>query len=54
MWESGGQFVYHGTPGSVCRSENNGSVMWSPPARESMIQKVAKYGMGKQSVRVVI
>jgi hypothetical protein len=54
MVEFGGQFVYRGTPGVVCRSWNNGSAMLSVPARELAIKNVAKYGMGKRSVELMI
>jgi hypothetical protein len=47
MGEYDGQSVYHGTP------EARGAIL-SPPAREPAIEKVAKYGMRKSSVRVVI
>jgi hypothetical protein len=54
MTDFDGQFVYRGTPGVVCRSRNNGSAMLSKPAREPMMEIVAKYGMGKRSVGLVI
>jgi hypothetical protein len=41
------QFVYHGT------SKARGAIL-NPPAWEPAIEKVAKYGMRKPSVRVVI
>jgi hypothetical protein len=53
MGQSRGQFVYRGTPGNVCRSQNNGSAIVSPPIREPAIEKVAKYGIGKRSVGLV-
>jgi hypothetical protein len=40
MGESGGQSVYRGTLGVVCRSQNNRSAILSPPARESDCQFV--------------
>jgi hypothetical protein len=43
--------------GVVCRSQNNannGSAMLSAPAWEPAIEKVAKYGMGKRSVGLMI
>jgi hypothetical protein len=48
------QFVYRGTLGVVWRTQNNRSAILSPPAREPAIEKVAKYGMRKSSVRLVI
>jgi len=54
MVDFGGQFVYCGTPGVVCRSQNNGSAMFSKPGRESTMEIVAKCGMGKRLVRLVI
>jgi hypothetical protein len=54
MMEFDGQFVYHGTLCVVCRSQNNGSAMLSALARELTIDKVAKYGMGKWLVRLMI
>jgi hypothetical protein len=53
MGQSSGQFVYRGILGVVCRSWNNGSAILSPPVREPAIEKVAKYGIGKRSVRLV-
>jgi hypothetical protein len=47
MGEFGGQYVYRGTP------EARGTIL-SPPAQEPAIEKVAKYGMRKSSVGVVI
>jgi hypothetical protein len=47
MGESGDQSVYHRTP------KARGTI-FSPPAREPMIEKVVKYGMRKSSVGVVI
>jgi hypothetical protein len=41
------QSVYHGT------SEARGTIL-NPPAQEPVIKKVAKYGMSKPSVGVVI
>jgi hypothetical protein len=41
------QSVYHGT------SEARGTIL-NPPTQEPVIEKVAKYGMRKPSVRVVI
>jgi hypothetical protein len=54
MGESDDQFVYHGTPGVVHRSRNNGSAILSPPAQEPAIEKVAKYGSRKRLFRLVI
>jgi hypothetical protein len=54
MTDFNGQFVYFGTQGVVCRSRNNGSIMLRKPAREPAMEIVAKYGMGKQSVRLMI
>ena len=54
MVDFSGQFVYRGTPGVVCRSRNNGSKMLSKATQEPMMEKVAKYGMGKQSAGLVI
>jgi hypothetical protein len=54
MAELGGQFVYRGTLGVVCKSQNNGSSMLSTPAREPAIKKVVKYGMGKRLAGLVI
>jgi hypothetical protein len=39
------QFVYRGILGAICRAQNNGGPILSPPAREPAIQKVATYGM---------
>jgi hypothetical protein len=39
------QSVYHETLGAICRAHNNRGPILSPPAREPVIQKVAKYGM---------
>jgi hypothetical protein len=39
------QFVYRGILGAICRPQNNRSPLFSLPAREPAIQKVAKYGM---------
>jgi hypothetical protein len=47
MGEYDDQSVYRGTP------EARGAIL-SPPAREPAIEKVAKYGMRKPSVGVVI
>jgi hypothetical protein len=47
MGEYDDQYVYRGTP------ESRGTIL-IPPARESTIEKVAKYGMRKLSVGVVI
>jgi hypothetical protein len=47
MGDSGGQSIYCGTPKAR-------GTMLSPPAREPAIEKVAKYGMRKSSVGVVI
>jgi hypothetical protein len=47
MGDSGSQYVYRGTP------EARGTIL-SPPAREPAIEKVAKYGMRKSSVGVMI
>jgi hypothetical protein len=47
MGHSSGQFVYRGTPGTVCRPQNIGSVIVSPLVRKPTIKKMAKYGIGK-------
>jgi hypothetical protein len=47
MGESDGQSVYCGTP------EARGTIL-SPPAREPAIEKVAKYGMRKSLVGLMI
>jgi hypothetical protein len=39
------QFVYRGTLGAICRIQSNRGPVLSPPDREPVIQKVAKYGM---------
>jgi hypothetical protein len=48
MGQSNCQFVYRGTPGTVCKSQNIGNTILSPPVREPAIEKVAKYGIGKR------
>jgi hypothetical protein len=53
MGKSSDQFVYRGIPGSFCRSQNNGSAILSLPIWEITIKKVAKYGIGKRSVKLV-
>jgi hypothetical protein len=53
MGQSSGQFVYHDTPGIVFMSQNNGSAILRPPFWEPAIKKVAKYGIGERSVRLV-
>jgi hypothetical protein len=47
MGGSDNQSVYHGTP------KARGAIL-SPPAREPVIEKVAKYGMRKSLVGLVI
>jgi hypothetical protein len=54
MIEFDGQFVCHGTSGVVCRSQNNGSAMLSKPGRELPMEIVAKHGMGKKLIELVI
>jgi hypothetical protein len=54
MTDFNGQFVYHIILGVVCRSWNNGSAMLSKPSWEPMMEIVAKYGMGKRLVGLVI
>jgi hypothetical protein len=39
-----------GIAGVVCMSRNNGREIFSPPVQELAMEKVAKYGIGKQSV----
>jgi hypothetical protein len=39
------QFLYHGVMGAICWPWNNGRPILSPPGREPMMKKVAKYGM---------
>ena len=39
------QFVYRETLDAVCRPQNNRDPFLKPPAREPVIQKLAKYGM---------
>jgi hypothetical protein len=39
------QFVYRGSLGAICRTQNNRGSIFSPPGREPAIQKVPKYGM---------
>jgi hypothetical protein len=53
-WDSDCQFVYRETSGAFCRTRNNRSAILSLPTWERVIEKVAKYGMGKQSVGLVI
>jgi hypothetical protein len=53
MGQSNSQFVYRRTPSVVCRSWKNGSAILSLPIREPKIEKVAKYGIGKQWVELV-
>jgi hypothetical protein len=48
MGQSRGQFVYRRTPGTICRPQNIGSAIVSPPVWEPAIEKVAKYGIGKR------
>ena len=40
-----GKFVYHGSVGAICRTQNNRYLIFSQPNREPAIQKVPKYGM---------
>jgi len=54
MMDYNGQFVYHVTSGVVYRSRNNGSSMLSKPGQEKTMEIVAKYGMGKRFVGIVI
>ena len=54
MMDFGGQFVYRETLGVVCKSRNNESAMLSNPSQEPVMEIVAKYGMGKRSVGLVI
>jgi hypothetical protein len=37
--QSRGKFVYRGSPGNVCRTQNNGGANVSPPIREPTIEK---------------
>jgi hypothetical protein len=37
------QFVYHGTVGGICRTQNNRDSIFSPPGHEPAIEKVPKY-----------
>jgi hypothetical protein len=37
--QSRGKFVYRGSPGNVCRTQNNGGANVSPPIREPAIEK---------------
>ena len=39
------QFVYLGSLGAICRTQNNRCLIFSPPGLEPVIQKVLKYGM---------
>jgi len=39
------QFVYLGSLGVICRTQNNKYLIFSPPAPEPAIKKVLKYGM---------
>ena len=39
------KFVYRGSVGAICRTENNRYLIFSLPSREPAIQKVPKYGM---------
>ena len=39
------QFVYRGSLGAICRTQNNRYSIFSPPGCEPTIQKVPKYGM---------
>jgi hypothetical protein len=39
------QFIYHGSLGAICRTQNNRDSIFSLPDREPAIQKVPKYGM---------
>jgi hypothetical protein len=52
--ESNCKFVYRRTLGVVCRTQKNISAILKPPTREPAIKKVAKYGMGKRSVELMI
>jgi hypothetical protein len=40
--QSRGKFVYRGSLGNVCRTQNNGGANVSPPIREPAIEKVAQ------------
>jgi hypothetical protein len=53
MEQSSGQFVYHGILGVICRYLSNGSAIFSSLFRELAIQKVAKYGIGKWSIKLI-
>jgi hypothetical protein len=39
------QFVYRGSLGAICGTQNNRYLIFSLPGREPAIQKVSKYGM---------
>jgi hypothetical protein len=39
------QFVYHGSLGAICRTQNNRYLIFSLLGRKPVIQKVTKYGM---------
>jgi hypothetical protein len=39
------KFVYRGSVGAICRTQNNRYLIFSPPGRQPAIQKVPKYGM---------
>jgi hypothetical protein len=43
--ESACQFVYRGSLGAICRAQNNKTSIFSPPGRQSAIQKVPEYGI---------
>jgi hypothetical protein len=51
MCKSACQFVYRGTLGATCRTQNNRGPILSPPAREPTIQNVGKYGMSELYMR---
>jgi hypothetical protein len=39
------KFVYRGSVGAICRTQNNRYLIFSPPGRQPAIQKVPKYVM---------
>jgi hypothetical protein len=39
------KFVYRGSVGAICRTQNNRYLIFSPPGCEPAIQKMPKYGM---------
>jgi hypothetical protein len=42
MGQTRGKFVYRGSPGNVCKTQNNGSANVSPPIREPAIEKLVQ------------